>query len=82
MKSTGEVMGIAPTLRRRLRQGQMGGGEQLPHEGTAFISVNDHDKPAVVPSGAACEPGLQAHRDPRHGRVSARAGHRGEVVSR
>ena len=33
----------------------MGAGQRLPTEGTAFISVNNHDKPAVVPDRArAC----------------------------
>jgi len=48
MKSTGEVMGGAPTFGMAFAKAQIGAGMQLPTEGTAFISVNNHDKPAVV----------------------------------
>jgi carbamoyl-phosphate synthase large subunit len=48
MKSTGEVMGGAATFRTAFAKAQIGAGMQLPTEGTAFISVNNHDKPAVV----------------------------------
>jgi carbamoyl-phosphate synthase large subunit len=48
MKSTGEVMGAAPTFGTAFAKAQIGAGMQLPLEGTAFISVNNHDKPAVV----------------------------------
>ena len=48
MKSTGEVMGGAPSFGMAFAKAQIGAGMQLPTEGTAFISVNNHDKPAVV----------------------------------
>ncbi len=48
MKSTGEVMGGAATFGTAFAKAQIGAGMQLPTEGTAFISVNNHDKPAVV----------------------------------
>jgi len=48
MKSTGEVMGGASTFGTAFAKAQIGAGMQLPLEGTAFISVNNHDKPAVV----------------------------------
>jgi carbamoyl-phosphate synthase large subunit len=48
MKSTGEVMGAASTFGTAFAKAQIGAGMQLPTEGTAFISVNNHDKPAVV----------------------------------
>jgi carbamoyl-phosphate synthase large subunit len=48
MKSTGEVMGGAPTFGTAFAKAQIGAGSQLPLEGAAFISVNNHDKPAVV----------------------------------
>ena len=48
MKSTGEVMGGAPTFGSAFAKAQLGAGLRLPSEGTAFISVNNHDKPAVV----------------------------------
>jgi carbamoyl-phosphate synthase large subunit len=48
MKSTGEVMGGASTFGSAFAKAQLGAGMKLPVEGTAFISVNNHDKPAVV----------------------------------
>ncbi|GMV21839.1 MAG: carbamoyl-phosphate synthase large chain [Acidimicrobiia bacterium] len=49
MKSTGEVMGGAETFGSAFAKAQMGAGQHLPLEGTAFISVNNSDKPNVVP---------------------------------
>ncbi len=48
MKSTGEVMGGAATFGTAFAKAQLAAGMNLPAEGTAFISVNNHDKPAVV----------------------------------
>jgi carbamoyl-phosphate synthase large subunit len=48
MKSTGEVMGGAATFGSAFAKAQLAAGMKLPAEGTAFISVNNHDKPAVV----------------------------------
>jgi carbamoyl-phosphate synthase large subunit len=52
MKSTGEVMGIGPTFGIAFAKGQAAGGYDLPREGTVFLSVRDHDKPAVLPLAA------------------------------
>jgi carbamoyl-phosphate synthase large subunit len=49
MKSTGEVMGGAATFGSAFAKAQLAAGQRLPTEGAAFISVNNHDKPAVVP---------------------------------
>jgi carbamoyl-phosphate synthase large subunit len=49
MKSTGEVMGGAETFGSAFAKAQMGAGQHLPHSGTAFISVNNQDKPSVLP---------------------------------
>jgi carbamoyl-phosphate synthase large subunit len=48
MKSTGEVMGGASTFGSAFAKAQIAAGLRLPSDGTAFISVNNHDKPAVV----------------------------------
>jgi carbamoyl-phosphate synthase large subunit len=48
MKSTGEVMGGAATFGSAFAKAQLAAGQRLPVEGCAFISVNNHDKPAVV----------------------------------
>ncbi|HEX6972882.1 MAG TPA: carbamoyl-phosphate synthase large subunit [Vicinamibacterales bacterium] len=48
MKSTGEVMGGAATFGSAFAKAQIAAGVKLPASGTAFISVNNHDKPAVV----------------------------------
>jgi len=48
MKSTGEVMGGAETFGTAFAKAYMGAGQHLPQSGTAFISVNNRDKAAVV----------------------------------
>jgi carbamoyl-phosphate synthase large subunit len=48
MKSTGEVMGGAATFGSAFAKAQLAAGLRLPDGGAAFISVNNHDKPAVV----------------------------------
>jgi carbamoyl-phosphate synthase large subunit len=48
MKSTGEVMGGASTFGNAFAKAAIAAGVELPRGGTAFISVNNHDKPAVV----------------------------------
>ena len=48
MKSTGEVMGGAATFGSAFAKAQLAAGLKLPASGAAFISVNNHDKPAVV----------------------------------
>ena len=49
MKSTGEVMGGAPNFGAAYAKAQLAAGQRLPDTGRAFISVNDDDKPNVVP---------------------------------
>jgi carbamoyl-phosphate synthase large subunit len=49
MKSTGEVMGGAESFGMAFAKAYMGAGQTLPQSGTAFISVNNHDKANVVP---------------------------------
>ena len=48
MKSTGEVMGGAQSFGSAFAKAQLAAGVRLPSEGAALISVNNHDKPAVV----------------------------------
>jgi carbamoyl-phosphate synthase large subunit len=48
MKSTGEVMGISDDFGMAFAKGQIAAGQNLPVGGTAFLSVNDPDKPALV----------------------------------
>jgi carbamoyl-phosphate synthase large subunit len=49
MKSTGEVMGIGETFGEAFAKGWIAAGNRLPLEGTAFLSVHDRDKRALVP---------------------------------
>jgi carbamoyl-phosphate synthase large subunit len=49
MKSTGEVMGGAETFGSAFAKAYMSAGQELPQGGTAFISVNNQDKPGVLP---------------------------------
>ncbi|MFP5207101.1 MAG: carbamoyl-phosphate synthase large subunit [Acidobacteriota bacterium] len=48
MKSTGEVMGVAPSFGEAFAKAQLSAGQILPAGGTVFFSVNDHDKPAAI----------------------------------
>jgi carbamoyl-phosphate synthase large subunit len=48
MKSTGEVMGAAPTFGAAFAKAQLAAGQRLPESGTVFISVNNDDKPRVL----------------------------------
>jgi carbamoyl-phosphate synthase large subunit len=49
MKSTGEVMGGADTFGAAFSKAMMGAGQRLPEQGCVFISVNNSDKPTVLP---------------------------------
>ncbi|MDE2319222.1 MAG: carbamoyl-phosphate synthase large subunit [Rhodospirillales bacterium] len=49
MKSTGEVMGLDNNFARAFAKAQLGAGVKLPLAGTAFVSVKDADKPAILP---------------------------------
>ena len=49
MKSTGEVMGLDTNFARAFAKAQLGAGVKLPLTGTAFVSVKDADKPAILP---------------------------------
>jgi carbamoyl-phosphate synthase large subunit len=48
MRSTGEVMGIDPEFGVAFAKAQMATGKPFPTEGTAFISVKNKDKRAVI----------------------------------
>jgi carbamoyl-phosphate synthase large subunit len=49
MKSTGEGMGVAESFGWAFAKAQIGVGGGLPLEGTVFVSVNDNDKPTLLP---------------------------------
>ncbi len=48
MKSTGEVIGIAPDFPAAFGKAQAAAGSPLPESGTVFISVTDGDKAAAT----------------------------------
>ncbi|MGZ4394972.1 MAG: ATP-binding protein, partial [Gaiellaceae bacterium] len=48
MRSTGEVMASASDLPTAFAKAERAAGRRLPTEGTAFLSVRDEDKTAVV----------------------------------
>ncbi|MDP9346349.1 MAG: carbamoyl phosphate synthase large subunit, partial [Actinomycetota bacterium] len=48
MRSTGEVMGIAPDFPTAFAKAQAAAGAALPNGGTAFITVTDSDKAGAV----------------------------------
>ncbi len=47
MKSTGEVMGLAPSFDAAFAKSQLAAGVDLPEAGTVFFSVKDGDKTAI-----------------------------------
>ena len=49
MRSTGEVMGLAPTFGEAFKLGLEAADIQLPQEGMIFVSVRDDDKEGVMP---------------------------------
>ncbi|MBN1641617.1 MAG: carbamoyl-phosphate synthase large subunit [Anaerolineae bacterium] len=53
MKSTGEGMGVAESFGWAFAKAQIGVGGALPLEGAVFLSVNDNDKPTLVPIARA-----------------------------
>jgi carbamoyl-phosphate synthase large subunit len=48
MKSTGEVMGTDDSFGKAYVKAQISAGSVLPRGGTAFISVNQHDKKSIA----------------------------------
>ncbi len=49
MRSTGEVMGIDEDFGRAFAKAALGAGQKFPLTGTVFFSMNDRDKPLVIP---------------------------------
>ncbi|MEN9206873.1 MAG: carbamoyl-phosphate synthase large subunit [Gloeomargarita sp. GMQP_bins_69] len=49
MRSTGEVMGIAPDFGQAYAKSQIAAGQHLPLSGRVFASFNDRDKQGAVP---------------------------------
>ncbi|HXQ27634.1 MAG TPA: carbamoyl-phosphate synthase large subunit [Gemmatimonadales bacterium] len=49
MRSTGEVMGIADSFGMAFAKAQIAAEGSLPLSGTVFVTVNDSDKPTVLP---------------------------------
>ncbi len=49
MRSTGEVMGISTTFGSAFAKAQLAADNELPLGGAIFITVNDGDKPTVIP---------------------------------
>ena len=49
MKSTGEVMGGSTSFGVAFAKAQLSVGQRLPTSGTAFVSVNNDDKPNLLP---------------------------------
>jgi carbamoyl-phosphate synthase large subunit len=81
MRSTGEVMGIAPALGPALAKAQRGTGAALPTSGTVFLSVADRDKRAVLlPARRLEELGFDVVATRGTAAVLARAGVPAKVV--
>jgi carbamoyl-phosphate synthase large subunit len=50
MKSTGEVMGLDRSFEIAFAKSQFGSGNDLPRQGTVFVSVRDADKARILPA--------------------------------
>ncbi len=48
MKSTGEVMGLDKSFDIAFAKSQIGGGSNVPQQGTVFVSMRDSDKPRIL----------------------------------
>ncbi len=48
MRSTGEVLGLAPSFGLAYAKAQEAAGSPLPQKGTVFVSVTNKDKPAIL----------------------------------
>ena len=60
MRSTGESMGSAPSFAMAYAKAELGAGEDLPRQGTVFLSTHDRDKPDLAPiAQRLAELGLQ-----------------------
>jgi carbamoyl-phosphate synthase large subunit len=53
MRSTGEVMGFADEFGVAFAKASYGAGHKIPLQGTAFVTVNDRDKPNALPIAKA-----------------------------
>ncbi|MEW5875810.1 MAG: carbamoyl-phosphate synthase large subunit [Candidatus Zixiibacteriota bacterium] len=49
MRSTGEVMGAAPSFGVAFAKSQQGAGFAVPLRGAVYMTVNDRDKPNILP---------------------------------
>jgi carbamoyl-phosphate synthase large subunit len=49
MRSTGEVMGLADSFGMAFAKAQIAADGSLPRSGAIFVTVNDSDKPTVLP---------------------------------
>ena len=47
MKSTGEVMGVGETFAEAYGKAELGASDEIPVNGTAFVSVRERDKDQV-----------------------------------
>jgi len=59
MHSTGEVMGVAPTMGEAFAKAQLAAGQALPERGTVFFKLRDRDKAkGVALARQLCELGF------------------------
>ena len=81
MRSTGEVMGVAPDFPAAFAKAQAAAGARLPQSGTVFLTVTDSDKAgAVGVGGPAARPRLPDRRHARDGGGDRAHGHPGRAA--
>jgi len=83
MRSTGEVMGIAPTFAQAFHKAAEGASTRLPRQGLVFISVRDADKQAACEVGRGLvELGFDIVATVGTAQALARVGVKAAVVSK
>jgi carbamoyl-phosphate synthase large subunit len=83
MRSTGEVMGIAPTLAEAFGKAQLASNVRIPRSGTVLITVRDADKDAATKLAARLASlGFRIAATEGTGEALARAGVTATIVNK
>ncbi len=83
MRSTGEVMGIAPTLAEAFGKAQLASNVRIPRSGTVLITVRDADKDAATKLAARLAAlGFRIAATEGTGKALASAGVTAQIVNK
>jgi carbamoyl-phosphate synthase large subunit len=83
MRSTGEVMGLAPSFGLAFLKAQLAVGQDIPHEGGALLSICEADKPRLLaPAKALAARGYKLYATRGTCRLLREAGLECELVNK